>query len=134
MTLSRDINALARRITPAERMVVERMASIATQNFVAHWFGGPTYMLPTKDAYAAWEAVWKRHYGSEPEPLGYELFCLGMCDRGNEVIRRHGTDWFARLQLRVPHLIAEITTGTPEVRDRLRAVADELYVARGAAA
>jgi hypothetical protein len=98
--------------------------------FLIGWLGGPTYMLPAEHAYFAWEAVWTHHHWPEPEPLGYHLFCLGLCDRGNEVIRRHGTDWFARLQLSIPKLCAELSTGTPELRDGLRVAADELYAGR----
>ncbi len=113
MTLKHDVDTLARRTPWIERGAAERMVSVFTLGgFLVSWYGGPTYMLPAEHAYAAFQAVWTRHHAPEPEPLGYHLFCLALCDRGNDITHRHGTDWFPRNQLNVGKLCAELVAAT----------------------
>ncbi len=135
MTLKHDVDKLARLVSPRERWTAEHAVSLFTRGgFLVTWIGGPGCMLEAAHAFAAWEAVWTHHHGPEPEPLGYQLFSLGLCDRGNEVIRRYGTDWFARMLLHIPRLISELTTDTSELCAGLRVAADELYAGRDRAA
>ena len=132
-TLRHDVDALRRRITPAERWATEAMVGVFTNGFIVAHFGSKTaHLLPAEDAYAAWQAVWRKYCGAEPQPLSYELFAMAMQDRGYSIVRWCGTDFVFARQLHISSLVAEMGGDiTPELHTRLRAAADELYAVRG---
>lgn len=132
MTLRQDVNALRRRITPDERWAAEHLVKVFTNGFIVACFGAKTaHLLPAQDAYDAWQAVWRKYCGDEPQPLSYELFVSGMDDRGYTIARWAGTNWCSHARLHVSNLVAEMGGDiTPELHTRLRAAADELYAVR----